>query len=306
MTILGSKNSNTEDKAEAAKDIVATVGEGAIYATISTVISDYMFEYLLKAAGYNEPEEDEKKRKSNLIETISTRAFTDLFSPMPGLGDRLFVNRINEWVLGGEQEIEKEPKTKVYFANMPPKEEKEFRFYEPTKTNDWESAMRIFGGIPAIYGTNIAAFGSTLNAAYGGNKYKIAAGEKIDKTLGLKDKFGSVDMTYEDQFGKKIKFTDREKERMEIPAIVQGLSVLGVGFRDQAEFGNKFRKITEKKAKLRTKREEAKKVFFTKLNKLFVTQGNTHLQCSFLHPFVPVYIQGNIISVNQFYPLPLL
>jgi hypothetical protein len=264
MTILGSNNSNLEEKADAAKDIVATVGEGAVYATISTVISDYMFEYLLKAAGYNEPEEDEKKRKDNLVQTISTRAFTDLFSPMPGLGDRLFVNRINEWILGGEQEIEKEPKVKVYFANMHPKEEKEFRFYEPAKTDDWEAAMRIFGGIPGIYGANIANFGSTLNAAYGGKKYKIAAGEKIDKTLGLKDKFGSIDMTYEDQFGKKIKFTDREKERMEIPAIVQGLSVLGIGFRDQAEFGNKFRKITEKKAKSRTKREEAKKIFFSK------------------------------------------
>jgi hypothetical protein len=267
MTILGSKNSNMEDKAEAAKDIVATVGEGAIYATISTVISDYMFEYLLEVAGYNEPEEDKKKRKDNLVQTISTRAFTDLFSPMPGLGDRLFVNRINEWVLGGEQEIEKEPKTKVYFANMPPKEEKEFRFYEPAKTNDWEAAMRIFGGIPGIYGANLLSLGSTLNAAYGGNKYKIAAGEKVDKTLGLKDKLGSIDMTYQDQFGKKIKFTEREKERMEIPAIIQGLGTLGFFFRDQAEFGNKFRKITEKKAKSRTKREEAKKVFFTKPEK---------------------------------------
>jgi hypothetical protein len=264
MTILGSKNSNMEDKAEAAKDIVATVGEGAVYATISTVLSDYMFEYLLQAAGYNEPEEDKKKRQDNLIQTISTRAFTDLFSPMPGLGDRLFVNRINEWVLGGEQEIEKEPKVKVYFANMPPKEEKEFRFYEPPKANDWESAMRIFGGIPGIYGSNIINFGSTLNAAYGGKEYKLEPGEKIDKALGIKDKFGKIDMTYKDQFGKKIKFTDREKERMQIPAMVQGLSVLGVGFRDQAEFGNKFRKITEKKAKSRTKREEAKKIFFSK------------------------------------------
>ena len=267
MTILGSKNSNLEEKADAAKDIVATVGEGAVYATISTVISDYMFEYLLEAAGYNEPEEDKKKRKDNLVQTISTRAFTDLFSPMPGLGDRLFVNRINEWVLGGEQEIEKEPKVKVYFANMPPKEEKEFRFYEPAKTNDWEAAMRIFGGIPGIYGTSLLSLGSTLNLAFGGNKYKIAAGEKVDKTLGLKDKFGSIDMTYEDQFGKKINFTEREKERMQIPAIVQGLGTLGFFFRDQAEFGNKFRKITEKKAKLRTKREEAKKVFFTKPEK---------------------------------------
>jgi hypothetical protein len=267
MTILGSKNSNMEDKAEAAKDIVATVGEGAIYATISTIVGDYMWEYLLKAAGYEEPEEDKKKRKNNLVQTISTRAFTDLFSPMPGLGDRLFVNRINEWVLGGEQEIEKEPKVKVYFANMPPKEEKEFRFYEPTKTNDWESAMRIFGGIPGIYGANLLSLGSTLNAAYGGKKYKIEPGEKVDKALGFKDKFGSIDLTYKDQFGKKIEFTEREKERMEIPAIIQGLGTLGFFFRDQTEFGNKFRKITEKKAKSRTKREEGKKIFFSKPEK---------------------------------------
>jgi len=242
MVVLGSKNSNTTDKADAAKDIVRTVGEGALYIYIGSVLSYWLKQGVYSAIGYDEPEEEKKKADEYLQSNMLTKGLIDLLSPMPGIGDLLFVKGVNGLLdlAFGEQEEEQPNKEKLFYVKARPEVEKQFRLYEPPEKTESETYLNLLGGMSSIFGKNIY------------DVYKTAA------------LVGNEKIEYKDKYDNVIEFSDKEKEMMKIPFVMQTLGTIGLGFRDQAEAARKVRNSLEKRAKKRTASSKKEKLFFVK------------------------------------------
>jgi hypothetical protein len=260
MIVLGSVNSNTTDKADAAKDIVRTVGEAAAYISLGSVLSYWIKEGVYNLIGYEEPEEDKKKADEYLLNSIITRGITDLLSPMPGIGDLLFVKAVNSLLdlAFGEQEKEEPNKEKLFYVKPRPEVEKQFRLYEPPEKSEVETYLSLLGGMSSIYGKNVYDVYKTINLLHEGEQFQVPNPNNpkkpiYDKTIEYKDKFDNT-----------IEFSNKEKEMMKIPFVMQSLGAIGLGFRDQPEAARKVRGSLEKRARKRMAASKKEKLFYVK------------------------------------------
>ena len=67
---------------------------------------------------------------------------------------------------------------------------------------------------------------------------------------------------YTDKFNNKIEFSNKEKEMMKLPFLLQTLGTIGLGVRDQAETANKVRRSLEKRANKRMAASKKEKLFY--------------------------------------------
>ena len=67
---------------------------------------------------------------------------------------------------------------------------------------------------------------------------------------------------YTDKFNNKIEFSNKEKEMMKLPFLLQTLGTIGLGVRDQAETANKVRRSLEKRARKRMATSKKEKLFY--------------------------------------------
>jgi hypothetical protein len=258
LTILGSKNSNSIDKADAAKDIVRTTGEGALYVYIGAIVGHYLKGLMFDLVGYDEPEEDKKSAEEYLNTNMLTKGILDLLSPMPGIGDLLFVKGINNLadLAFGEQEKEMPNKEKLFFVKARPEVEKQFRLYEPPEKTESETYLSLLGGMSGIFGKNINELYKSGKLIQEGEQFQIPNPSNPNKPLIDKK------IEYTDKFDNKIEFSNKEKEMMKLPFLLQTLGTIGLGVRDQAETANKVRRSLEKRAKKRMATSKKEKLFY--------------------------------------------
>jgi hypothetical protein len=258
LTILGSKNSNSIDKADAAKDIVRTTGEGALYVYIGAIVGHYLKGLMFDLVGYDEPEEDKKSAEEYLNTNMLTKGILDLLSPMPGIGDLLFVKGINNLadLAFGEQEKEMPNKEKLFFVKARPEVEKQFRLYEPPEKTESETYLSLLGGMSGIFGKNINELYKSGKLIQEGEQFQIPNSSNPNKPLIDKK------IEYTDKFDNKIEFSNKEKEMMKLPFLLQTLGTIGLGVRDQAETANKVRRSLEKRAKKRMATSKKEKLFY--------------------------------------------
>ena len=258
LTILGSKNSNSIDKADAAKDIVRTTGEGALYVYIGAIVGHYLKGLMFDLVGYEEPEEDKKSAEEYLNTNMLTKGILDLLSPMPGIGDLLFVKGINNLadLAFGEQEKEMPNKEKLFFVKARPEVEKQFRLYEPPEKTESETYLSLLGGMSGIFGKNVNELYKSGKLIQEGEQFQIPNPSNPNKPLIDKK------IEYTDKFDNKIEFSNKEKEMMKLPFLLQTLGTIGLGFRDEAETANKVRRSLEKRAKKRTAASKKEKLFY--------------------------------------------
>jgi hypothetical protein len=258
LTILGSKNSNSIDKADAAKDIVRTTGEGALYVYIGAIVGHYLKGLMFDLVGYDEPEEDKKSAEEYLNTNMLTKGILDLLSPMPGIGDLLFVKGINNLadLAFGEQEKEMPNKEKLFFVKARPEVEKQFRLYEPPEKTESETYLSLLGGMSGIFGKNINELYKSGKLIQEGKQFQIPNSSNPNKPLIDKK------IEYTDKFDNKIEFSNKEKEMMKLPFLLQTLGTIGLGVRDQAETANKVRRSLEKRAKKRMATSKKEKLFY--------------------------------------------
>jgi hypothetical protein len=258
LTILGSKNSNSIDKADAAKDIVRTTGEGALYVYIGAIVGHYLKGLMFDLVGYDEPEEDKKSAEEYLNTNMLTKGILDLLSPMPGIGDLLFVKGINNLadLAFGEQEKEMPNKEKLFFVKARPEVEKQFRLYEPPEKTESETYLSLLGGMSGIFAKNINELYKSGKLIQEGEQFQIPNLSNPNKPLIDKK------IEYTDKFDNKIEFSNKEKEMMKLPFLLQTLGTIGLGFRDEAETANKVRRSLEKRAKKRTAASKKEKLFY--------------------------------------------
>lgn len=258
LTILGSKNSNSIDKADAAKDIVRTTGEGALYVYIGAIVGHYLKGLMFDLVGYDEPEEDKKSAEEYLNTNMLTKGILDLLSPMPGIGDLLFVKGINNLadLAFGEQEKEMPNKEKLFFVKARPEVEKQFRLYEPPEKTESETYLSLLGGMSGIFAKNINELYKSGKLIQEGEQFQMPNPKNPNKPL--------IDMPieYTDKFNNKIEFSNKEKEMMKLPFLLQTLGTIGLGVRDEAETANKVRRSLEKRAKKRMAASKKEKLFY--------------------------------------------
>jgi hypothetical protein len=258
LTILGSKNSNSIDKADAAKDIVRTTGEGALYVYIGAIVGHYLKGLMFDLVGYDEPEEDKKSAEEYLYTNMLTKGILDLLSPMPGIGDLLFVKGVNSLadLAFGEQEKEMPNKEKLFFVKARPEVEKQFRLYEPPEKTESETYLSLLGGMSGIFGKNLNELYKSGKLIQEGKQFQIPNPSNPNKPLIDKK------IEYTDKFDNKIEFSNKEKEMMKLPFLLQTLGTIGLGFRDEAETANKVRRSLEKRARKRMATSKKEKLFY--------------------------------------------
>ena len=258
LTILGSKNSNSIDKADAAKDIVRTTGEGALYVYIGAIVGHYLKGLMFDLVGYDEPEEDKKSAEEYLNTNMLTKGILDLLSPMPGIGDLLFVKGINNLadLAFGEQEKEMPNKEKLFYVKARPEVEKQFRLYEPPEKTESETYLSLLGGMSGIFGKNVNELYKSGKLINEGEQFQMPNSKNPNKPL------IDTPIEYTDKFNNKIEFSNKEKEMMKLPFLLQTLGTIGLGVRDQAETANKVRRSLEKRAKKRMAASKKEKLFY--------------------------------------------
>ena len=258
LTILGSKNSNSIDKADAAKDIVRTTGEGALYVYIGAIVGHYLKGLMFDLVGYDEPEEDKKSAEEYLNTNMLTKGILDLLSPMPGIGDLLFVKGINNLadLAFGEQEKEMPNKEKLFYVKARPEVEKQFRLYAPPEKTESETYLSLLGGMSGIFGKNVNELYKSGKLINEGEQFQMPNSKNPNKPL------IDTPIEYTDKFNNKIEFSNKEKEMMKLPFLLQTLGTIGLGVRDQAETANKVRRSLEKRAKKRMAASKKEKLFY--------------------------------------------
>jgi hypothetical protein len=258
LTILGSKNSNSIDKADAAKDIVRTTGEGALYIYTLSIVGHYLKGLMFDLVGYEEPEEDKKSAEEYLKTNMLTKGILDLLSPMPGIGDLLFVKGLNNLadLAFGEQEKEMPNKEKLFYVKARPEVEKQFRLYEPPEKTESETYLNLLGGMSGIFAKNIYELYKSGKLINEGEQFQMPNSKNPNKPL------IDIPIEYTDKFNNKIEFSNKEKEMMKLPFLLQTLGTIGLGVRDQAEIANKVRRSLEKRAKKRTAASKKEKLFY--------------------------------------------
>jgi hypothetical protein len=170
VTILTSKNSNNQDKIDAAKSLAATGAEMIMFEAMAATVSVIIVIGANSILGIDEDEEEAEKRKDQYIKSAITRFTTDVLSPIPNLGDKAIVALINKLLDLSQADLD---------------EEERFKLFEYKPQSELDGMLNLVGGIPEIAAKPLVDMGDTI--------YKITSDTYTDR-------FGNeIELSYEDK-----------------------------------------------------------------------------------------------------------
>jgi hypothetical protein len=238
LLIIGSSNSSINDKFEAGKDFLRVSAELYAFTQVSIAVIGFLWDKMMNSYGIKESEEEKKKRKQNQDRNAITRAYIDLMSVFPGIGDQILIYLTNEYLLGGKEPKETLPKEELYFAKTKRQEpEDKFLLSQQDSDSDAEAYLGSMSGL---------------------------AGIPVRNTAGLIDNASLLNDTYKTEEGTLLKLTKEEKDNLRPWVRAQSMNLVGAGFRQQSEFANKLAKQYIKNAKARAAQRKKERLYFAK------------------------------------------